>query len=66
MIAVDNAERAEYGLRAAERGTPDARENDVETNLVDTIANVLHAAELFYGGAEAVLRQAREHFEREK
>lgn len=37
-----NRDRAGYGLAALEHGTPDYSQNDGQTNVVDTLANIMH------------------------
>jgi hypothetical protein len=58
MSVFDN--RADHGAEAMRVGTPDHDVNDVETNAIDTIANVLLAASREQGVGEPRLRSILE------
>jgi hypothetical protein len=62
---MDNMQRRTWGLGAILHGTPDHRQNDMETNAVDTIANVLHALQ-DDTAAVRVLSSAERHYRAER
>lgn len=42
MNQTTNINRAAFGARAVETGTPDFGQNDPQTDLVDALVNVMH------------------------
>lgn len=57
--------RADDGLRAIRAGTPDRALNDDQTNLVDTLANIMHACRRYGLDFDRALESATGHFEAE-
>ena len=58
--------RAGYGARAVVAGTPDGFHNDAQTNVVDTLANIMLHCHLRSIDFAAALDSAEMHFEAEK
>ncbi len=58
---MSNNKRAEYGQAAIAFGTPDGRENDAQTNLIDVLANLRHWADAVGAGFDAALAISAEH-----
>lgn len=54
-----------WGMAALAAGTPDYPHNDQQTNLVDTLSNLMHAARLLELDFTAALKTAREHHDDE-
>lgn len=61
----NNIDRAEYGHRAIEAGSPDLGRNDKVTDLVDTLANLLHYATDRDLDFDTALTSARAHYSAE-
>lgn len=61
MGEITNEDRSIYGDDAMRAGTPDYLSNDVRTNAVDTIANILHAV-----SDPTVLNEALRHYVAER
>lgn len=60
---MDNARRAQYGLLAIVVGTPDSQTNsEQETNLVDTLTNIMHWCEMHDVDFDETAFSARGHF----
>lgn len=60
-----NADRAAYGECALKAGTPDFGQNDRQTDLGDTLSNLLHYARLMKLHWLDAARMANIHFEAE-
>lgn len=69
---MDNHDRAEWGLRAIERGNPDHDDSIKDdddgwrTTFVDTLANIMHAADLYGFEFDDALASARNHYSAER
>ena len=63
---ITNAARSEFGRAAVDVGTPDRGLNDVSTDAVDTVANVMHWLHAQGIVPAPVLQSAARHFDAEK
>lgn len=57
---------AQFGEAACQAGAPDYGVNDAETDITDTIANLLHYARKMDVDIDTVLCRAQMHFEAER
>lgn len=65
MTELTNSDRAQYGQKAVQAGTPDYGQNDAHTDLVDTLSNLLHLSNQAGLAFDEALRTARFHTESE-
>ena len=64
-MTMTNARRAQHGKLAAHYGTPDCLYNDEATNIVDSLANMMHYAEQCGYEWSNLLDDAERHFNAE-